>query len=434
MTDVLAALAVLSAIDCPERRAALDAFHARWHGDDLVLDKWFAIQAMSPLPDTPDAVRALAKHADFDLRNPNRVRALVASFASGNQVRFHDPSGSGYRLPGRHHHRTGSDEQPGCRASGAAAWPVAPRRAGAPGADEAGAAADPRRAEPQQGHIRDGDAQHRLSAGGRSNQFAAQTGLTCLSAGRARRTARRRDRRTCARSPHHRRGRMHRDARAPAATCLSPARAVRRARPRGEAARQRRARRRLLRLFRQTPRSTPPACPMTAPLRRSRRTAAQAATARSEMRRADRTCRLHPRRRGTATPSSRRRCRAVPSIAERGTRQPSNCRPQWRDGASARYSGCFVDRQARRVARHQKRAVALAAVLDRRHREHDEHFGERPVGHPGLLAEDAVPVCHLPRLAWSAVWDARRRGARRSPPTRGATARRHAVPQCQSPR
>ena len=98
MTDVLAALAVLSTIDCPERRAALDAFHARWHGDDLVLDKWFAIQAMSPLPGTPDAVRALAKHGDFDLRNPNRVRALVASFASGNQVRFHDPSGSGYRF------------------------------------------------------------------------------------------------------------------------------------------------------------------------------------------------------------------------------------------------------------------------------------------------------------------------------------------------
>ena len=98
MTDVLAALAVLSAIECPERQAVLDAFHARWRGDDLVLDKWFAIQAMSPLPDTPNAVRVLTRHADFDLRNPNRVRALVASFASGNQVRFHDPSGEGYRL------------------------------------------------------------------------------------------------------------------------------------------------------------------------------------------------------------------------------------------------------------------------------------------------------------------------------------------------
>jgi len=98
MTDVLAAMATLSAVDCPERRAALDAFHARWRGDDLVLDKWFAIQAMSPLPDTLDAVRALSRHADFDLRNPNRMRALIASFASGNQVRFHDASGAGYRF------------------------------------------------------------------------------------------------------------------------------------------------------------------------------------------------------------------------------------------------------------------------------------------------------------------------------------------------
>ncbi|HLJ06680.1 MAG TPA: aminopeptidase N, partial [Acetobacteraceae bacterium] len=98
MTDVLAAMATLSAIDCPERRAVLDAFHARWRADDLVLDKWFAIQAMSPLPDTLDAVRALSRHADFDLRSPNRMRALIASFASGNQVRFHDASGAGYRF------------------------------------------------------------------------------------------------------------------------------------------------------------------------------------------------------------------------------------------------------------------------------------------------------------------------------------------------
>jgi len=97
MTDVLAALAALSTIDCPQLRAALDAFHARWRADDLVLDKWFAIQAMSPLPATLDAVRALARHADFDLRKPNRVRALVASFAA-NQVRFHDASGGGYRF------------------------------------------------------------------------------------------------------------------------------------------------------------------------------------------------------------------------------------------------------------------------------------------------------------------------------------------------
>ena len=96
MTDVLAALAVLSAIDCPEREDALAAFHVAWHQDRLVLDKWFAIQAVSPLPGTPEAVRTLSRHPDFDPRNPNRVRALVGSFSAGNQVRFHDPSGIGY--------------------------------------------------------------------------------------------------------------------------------------------------------------------------------------------------------------------------------------------------------------------------------------------------------------------------------------------------
>jgi len=98
MTDVLAALAVLSGEDCPEREPALAAFHARWRQDALVLDKWFAIQAMSKRPGTLDAVCALSRHPDYDLRNPNRVRALVGSFASGNPVAFHTPSGAGYRF------------------------------------------------------------------------------------------------------------------------------------------------------------------------------------------------------------------------------------------------------------------------------------------------------------------------------------------------
>ena len=98
MTDVLAALGILSGIDCPERVEALAAFHAKWRDDALVLDKWFSIQAMSKLPGTLEAVRALTRHADYDLRNPNRVRALVGSFAAGNPVRFHDASGGGYQF------------------------------------------------------------------------------------------------------------------------------------------------------------------------------------------------------------------------------------------------------------------------------------------------------------------------------------------------
>src|SRR5271166_995520 len=97
MTDVLAALATLTRLDCQERQAALDAFYARWRGDPLVVDKWFSMQAYSMLPDTLAKVRALMAHPDFDLRNPNRVRSLIGAFA-GNQVRFHAASGEGYAL------------------------------------------------------------------------------------------------------------------------------------------------------------------------------------------------------------------------------------------------------------------------------------------------------------------------------------------------
>jgi aminopeptidase N len=98
MTDQLAALALLADAETPAREAGLASFHAKWRGDDLVLDKWFSIQAMSSRPGTIAAVRALYAHPDFDLRNPNRARALIGAFASGNPLHFHDASGEGYRF------------------------------------------------------------------------------------------------------------------------------------------------------------------------------------------------------------------------------------------------------------------------------------------------------------------------------------------------
>jgi len=96
MTDVLAAMAVLVDIDCPERGDALDAFYRRWTDDPLVIDKWFALQARSSLPGTIAAVRALATHPAYARANPNRVRALVGAFSQGNPVHFHWPTGEGY--------------------------------------------------------------------------------------------------------------------------------------------------------------------------------------------------------------------------------------------------------------------------------------------------------------------------------------------------
>lgn len=98
MTMVMGGLYALNGIACPERDAALAAFHERWHDRPMELDKWFSLTATSTLPDTLDKVRGLLDHPGYDIGNPNRVRAVVGAFASGNQVRFHVADGAGYRF------------------------------------------------------------------------------------------------------------------------------------------------------------------------------------------------------------------------------------------------------------------------------------------------------------------------------------------------
>ena len=98
MTDSLAALGCLVRIDCEERAVALARFEERWRGNPLVMDKWLALQATSPLPGTLDRVVELMSHPAFDAGNPNRFRALVHAFCAGNPVRFHAADGSGYRF------------------------------------------------------------------------------------------------------------------------------------------------------------------------------------------------------------------------------------------------------------------------------------------------------------------------------------------------
>jgi len=100
MTDIIGALAPLTRTDCPERIEVLAAFYDKWQNDSLVLDKWFTLQATSPLPGILAEVQSLLNHPAFDIRNPNRVRALIGAFCQSNQLRFHDESGAGYRFLG----------------------------------------------------------------------------------------------------------------------------------------------------------------------------------------------------------------------------------------------------------------------------------------------------------------------------------------------
>jgi aminopeptidase N len=98
MTDAMGGLSALTCVGGELYERALGEFYARWKNEPLVLDKWFAIQARDPGEGALGRVLGLTAHPDFDAKTPNRLRALVSTFAQFNPVRFHDPSGAGYRF------------------------------------------------------------------------------------------------------------------------------------------------------------------------------------------------------------------------------------------------------------------------------------------------------------------------------------------------
>jgi aminopeptidase N len=98
MTDRLGALAALVNSGHELAAPALARFHALFQREELVLDKWFAIQGSTcdrggqVLP----AVRQLLSHPDFNLHNPNRARSLIFSYCSANPGAFHRSDAAGY--------------------------------------------------------------------------------------------------------------------------------------------------------------------------------------------------------------------------------------------------------------------------------------------------------------------------------------------------
>src|ERR1043165_2728730 len=98
MTDRMAALTTLSLYPVAERQAALDDFYRRYSGNPLVIDKWFALQAIIPDPATLDRVKALMAHPAFSIANPNRVRALIGSFVQMNPTQFNRADGAGFEF------------------------------------------------------------------------------------------------------------------------------------------------------------------------------------------------------------------------------------------------------------------------------------------------------------------------------------------------
>jgi aminopeptidase N len=96
MTDQLTALACLASIPGPACDRVLGAFYDQWKGVPLVVDKWLSVQAGADRDDTLQRVDALLSHPAYDIRNPNKVRALVRVFFR-NQAAFHVAGGDAYR-------------------------------------------------------------------------------------------------------------------------------------------------------------------------------------------------------------------------------------------------------------------------------------------------------------------------------------------------
>ena len=97
MTDQIAALNMLAETNSPLRARALAAFDKRWHREPTIMDKWLAVQAGAKRKGVLKDVQRLMRHPAFDIKNPNRISALIGAFA-GNVLGFHAKNGSGYRF------------------------------------------------------------------------------------------------------------------------------------------------------------------------------------------------------------------------------------------------------------------------------------------------------------------------------------------------
>lgn len=88
--------ALTSLVRAGQDAEALAAFAEQWQEDRLVMDKWFAMQIAATAPDNAlPRAEALTQHPAFDMKNPNRFRAVLGAFAM-NHAGFHRADGAGY--------------------------------------------------------------------------------------------------------------------------------------------------------------------------------------------------------------------------------------------------------------------------------------------------------------------------------------------------
>jgi aminopeptidase N len=97
MTDKIAALDVLEAMDEDASTEVFSDFYEHYKDNTLVMQKYFALLAASSREGVLQRVIALQDDAVFDFKVPNLVRSLIGVFAR-NYKYFHAKDGSGYEF------------------------------------------------------------------------------------------------------------------------------------------------------------------------------------------------------------------------------------------------------------------------------------------------------------------------------------------------
>jgi len=98
MTDTLAALTFSAENDLVDYDYYMKNFEEKWQETTLVMDKWFMIAGTLKNDEIFERLTLLIQHPLFTLKNPNRARSLIASFANNNPQYFHCKSGKGYQF------------------------------------------------------------------------------------------------------------------------------------------------------------------------------------------------------------------------------------------------------------------------------------------------------------------------------------------------
>src|SRR5208337_1587326 len=97
-TDRWACLNALANSEYSNKNQILEDYYQKWQDQPNLINNWLTLNATIKLPGTLQRVEKLILHPAFNIKNPNKVRALINAFCENNLINFHAISGDGYRF------------------------------------------------------------------------------------------------------------------------------------------------------------------------------------------------------------------------------------------------------------------------------------------------------------------------------------------------